>query len=271
MSQDLIKRQQSHFEGVAAQYADTRLKDSNFIHFKKLLWRYALDNLRADLQDELVVLEAMCGLCDGYLILRDNGVPIRKYYAFDYSDTMVSRAQEIMAGQAAILGLKNVSIFADDITSFSADQQFDLVILIGGLHHVYAQAEVALSRVVRSLRPGGLLINFEPTHANPLTHRIRELIYENNRFFDEQTESGFQLSSLNQILSGSGLTIQRQVYPGLLLYCLFYNPDAFRSLPAMPYKLLRFLFQIEKRLYSNRLGRFWSFATITIARRNCDS
>lgn len=270
MSHDLIKRQQSHFEGVAAQYADTRLKDSNFVQFKRLLWRYALSNLGDDSQKKLVVLEAMCGLCDGYQILRENGIPVGQYYAFDYSDTMISRAQEIMANRASELGLDNLSIFAADITSFSSHREFDLIMLIGGLHHVYAQAEVALSRVVRSLRPGGLFINFEPTHANPITQRIRESIYENNRFFDEQTESGFQLSSYNHILSASGLIVQRQVYPGLLLYCLFYNPDAFRSLPAVPYWLLRFLFRVEKSLYSTGLGRYWSFATITIARRKCD-
>lgn len=265
---DLLRRQREHFEGVAGDYSSVRLSDANYSNFKRMLWKFVLKDIRMSRAGTLSVLEAMCGLCDGLDILCENNVLISSYSAFDYSDAMVGKALSLLPSKAEKyrIPIDSMKVGSADICSFETSTKHDLVILLGGLHHVYAHTAIALQRIAASLKKGGLFINFEPTHSNPVTQAVREKVYSSNDFFDDQTESGYRLRDYNGYLLSSGFRIMKQVYPGLLLYCLFYNPDAFTSLPVLPKRIMESLFKLESSIYATPLARYLSFATVTVAK-----
>jgi SAM-dependent methyltransferase len=252
------ERQRLHFNSVASSYISTRRNDKNYNTFKALLWNYFFKKNRHyfESRDGIRLLEPMCGTCDGYQIMGTQGIRVLSYSGFDYSDEMVSCAKSLHPG---------LNIYHGDITSLAPDGEHDAIILIGGLHHVYDHSEKALAYISKSLRRGGIFINFEPTHANVLNKLIRKAIYKANSFFDEETESGFGLGQLNGLFKASGLTVIDQIFPGLLLYCLFYNPDAFMSTLSLSESFLAAMFDLESSLYRNPLGRLLSFATMTCA------
>lgn len=267
INSNLLKRQKEHFDAVAGNYSLTRLSDANYARFKRMLWKYVFKNIRIPRSRSLSILEPMCGLCDGLDILCENNISVGSYDAFDYSDSMVLNALELAPSKAKRYGIpiESLNIYSADICSFESSKKYDLIILLGGLHHVYAHTNIALRRIAESIKKGGLFISFEPTHANPISQAIREKIYSSNYFFDDQTESGYRLKDYNSHILSSGFRIKKQIYPGLLLYCLLYNPDAFTSLPVLPGPVINTLFCIENNLYASPIGKYLSFATITLA------
>ena len=163
--------------------------------------------------------------------------------------------------------LPGCRIFVQDVTRFEAQGQFDLVILIGGLHHVHAQSAEVLRRLCSALKPCGCLINFEPTQNNSIARAVRDRVYRRNTLFDAQTERGFDLSELNALYQGAGFQIVDQAFPGLLAYVLYYNPDAFPALNRGGVGLVRMLYALERRFYRSAPARWASFATLTLLTR----
>jgi SAM-dependent methyltransferase len=144
---------------------------------------------------------------------------------------------------------------------------FDFIILIGGLHHVYSRTQDVLNSLKKSLRPGGYFLSFEPTHNNWLTRRIRRRIYKTNDLFDDNTEQGFEYRDLDRYFKIAGYNKVDEVYPGLLAYILYYNPDAFPALNCGEKFLVRSLFAIDRLFWNNCFGRKLSFATMSLWRQ----
>ena len=59
-----------------------------------------------------------------------------------------------------------------------------------------------------------------------------------------------------------------EVYPGLLAYILYYNPDAFPALNIGGKFLVKGLFALDRLFWSGWIGRKLTFATMTIWKRN---
>jgi len=206
----------------------------------------------------IAVLEPMCGYAEGLSILRDRvPVPI-SYEGFDYSENLIAKvkAQD-----------PSLNVRVAEVTSFKSDGKFDLVILIGGLHHVFRHTEEVVRNLSSVLVDGGHFINLEPTHNNPIARLAREMIYKRSKFFDENTERGFDLVELDEVFLTAGFEKADQIYPGLLSHILYYNPDAFPWLNAGGEGLVRFLFGMEKRFYRSWVARKLSFATLTLWRK----
>ena len=58
-----------------------------------------------------------------------------------------------------------------------------------------------------------------------------------------------------------------EVYPGLLAYVLYYNPDAFPALNIGGGSLVRLLFCLDRLFWTTWVGRKMSFATMSLWRR----
>jgi len=208
------------------------------------------------------VLEPMCGYGEGKAILEAGLGTTFEYVGFDYSRPLVEEASRRLAG---------CRVFMQDITQFEADTQFDLVILIGGLHHVHTHTAEVLRRLRLALKPGGVMISFEPTQNNAITRSVRDRIYRRNTLFDAQTERGYDLQELNALYAGAGLELLDQAFPGLLCYVLYYNPDAFPALNRGGVGLVRALYSAERRFYRSAVARWASFATLSLLRRRDDT
>ena len=256
---DLAEQQREHFNGIAEQYVLARTHPNHLL-LKDLIWREFLRRNRCIASEVHHVLEPMCGMADGYGILNANLTTNFDYLGFDYSESIINLARNHNP---------DLNIGWDDVTTYQAkDNLFDLIILIGGLHHVYSRAQEVLIKLRKSLRPGGYFVNFEPTHNNWFSRRIRQRIYKSNDLFDADTEQGFEYNDLVLSFKNAGYVKVDEVYPGLLAYILYYNPDAFPALNIGGKFLVKGLFALDRLFWTGWIGRKLTFATMTIWKRN---
>lgn len=252
---NLIEQQKNHFNSIAKQYFEAR-KDKNHLFYKSLLWKnFFMVNSYLKKKDSLSVLEPMCGYGEGRKILQKFLDTDIIYEGFDYSDELVN---------SVLKENKTLNIFVQDITKFKPQKTYDVVIVIGGLHHIPEFVQESLEIIKKSLKKGGVFINFEPTHNCYPVKKIREKIYQKNKLFDEETEKDFSLKEINKLYTDAGFTIKNQSFPGLFAYILYYNPDAFPLLNIGGKLLVKFLFECEKLLAKTFIGRKLSFTTLTV-------
>jgi SAM-dependent methyltransferase len=182
------------------------------------------------------------------------------YSGFDYSETVI----DILKEQDP-----DITIWQEDATKWKPEAgSYDIIILVGGLHHVPNHAAQVVQNLSHGLKDGGIFINFEPTYGNVLTKWVRKKIYQKNPLFDEKTERDFSVKELKSFFLSSSLSPVRLRYPGLLSYILFYNPDAFPFLNKGGEWLVKATFLIDRIFYKSRFGAFFSFATLSIWRKD---
>jgi len=252
---DLIERQREHFNSIADRYHEGR-QASNHLYLKDLMWRDVFSHFPDLKGSKLDVLEAMCGFCDGYGLVRRHLSSEIRYRGFDYSDAVVETVKR---------DHPDLDVWQADATKYRpAADSCDLIILIGGLHHSPLDAQAIVKNLAPGLRTGGLFVSYEPTHGNPLFRMVREGIYQNNSLFDEQTERAFPVSGLVHMFTEAGLRSELICYPGLLSYIMYYNPDAFPALNVGGKSLVSLLYAFDKLFYKNPVGRALSFATLSV-------
>ena len=251
--QSELERQREHFDKIASRYYSGRQK-RNHIRFKENMWVYYFKD-KAFLKSKRRVLEAMCGYAEGKTILEKYLGSKMDYTGFDYSLELINKVKKYSP---------EIHVIHSDITRFEASNKFDLIILLGGLHHVPGHVQAAITNLHSVMERGGYFINFEPTHNNMIYKIIRDKIYKSNSLFDEQTEDAFKLDILNKYFIDNGFQMVDQIYPGLLSYILYYNPDAFPYLNIGGVKMVDAIFNIEKWAYSTRFAKLLSFATLTL-------
>ncbi|MGM5025774.1 class I SAM-dependent methyltransferase [Tardiphaga sp. 862_B3_N4_1] len=251
----LIERQREHFNSIADRYHEGR-QATNHLYLKERMWTDVFAQF-PDLKDkQLDVLEPMCGFCDGNDLLKKHLSSNIRYEGFDYSDSVVNSVKQTNP---------DLNIRQADATRYTpAPDSYDIVILIGGLHHTPLDAPVIVKNLAPGLRKGGLFINLEPTHGNPLFRMVRERIYKDNSLFDEQTERAFPVSTLETLFTDAGLRPKFICHPGLLSYVLYYNPDAFPALNVGGKSLVDATYAFDKLFYRNAIGRALAFATLSV-------
>lgn len=255
---DKIEHQRKHFESVSNTYYRSR-QDIKHLLFKEMLWTWFFGKNRTQFtKNHYSVLEPMCGYGEGFDVLNKYLNISFDYTGFDYSSELVRIVNDNHPKRNITVG---------NILNYSSQQTYDLIILIGGLHHVYAQKELALKNVASLLSEEGIFITFEPTHNNFLFKKVRDVIYKRNPLFDSETEQAFELKELDCLFMNSGLNLIDQTYPGLLGYVMYYNPDAFPSLNIGTTTCLKHLFKLEKHFFTSLLAKYLSFATLSLWRK----
>ena len=251
-------QQIEHFNQIASEYYKARQNPKSNLLYSKIWGAVFKNHILRDLKGHLNVLDAMCGFALGYDILKENLKTDFSYSGFDYSEEMVRYASS-----------RNPSLrfFVCDILNYSDEDEYDIILLIGGLHHVYASAGQAVSNISKALKPGGFFINFEPTNNNFLWKWVRNRIYKKNRIFDADTEKAFTTKELHSIAQNNNLTVIDELYPGLLAYILWYNPDAFPALNIGSLSFVSLLSGLESHLWRTFIARWFSFATLTVYRK----
>lgn len=254
---DPVSRQRQHFDAIAQDYAAARCQ-ANHLAFKELMWEEFLSDKRALFGVRPMVLEPMCGTADGYeLLTRHLGLSI-DYEGFDVSDAMIASAR----GRSPSLHL-----YRADVTRFEPSKIYDLALILGGLHHVPHAAAEVVSRLRQALRPAGYFLSWEPTHGNPLFEAVRRAIYRRNPVFEATTERAFGTSELFSMFEDAGFRLVDVMYPGLMGYVLYYNPDAFPYLNLGTPRIVRCLWRLERPLMRTRVARMLSFATLSLWQR----
>ena len=260
MKQDeSVEQQRTHFNEISDKYFTAR-QSPNHLHLKMLIWKHFFQRNHFLAAEVARVLEPMCGMAEGYSILKSNLKTDFNYLGFDYSENMVSLAKTANP---------SLDIIWNDVTKFShSGESFDLILLIGGLHHVYSRTDEVLVNLRHALREGGYFLSFEPTHDNFMARGTRQRIYQNNPLFDDDTEQGFEYRDLQSHFRNAGFIKIDEVYPGLLSYILYYNPDAFPALNIGGLHLVSSIFSFDKLFWANSIGRKMSFATISLWKKS---
>ena len=254
---DPSARQRQHFDTIANQYAEAR-SGANHLAFKNLLWSEFLANKRALFNGRPTVLEPMCGAADGFDLLRQHlGIDI-DYEGLDVSDAMI----EVARAQHPDLKLSQA-----DVTRLEPRGPYDMVLILGGLHHVPHAAKEVVTALAKALRPGGYFLSWEPTHGNRLFKAVRESIYKRNAIFEPSTERAFEVSELFSMFEQAGFRRIDVLYPGLLGYVLYYNPDAFPGLNLGSPRVVNRLWKMERPFMRSWLARKLSFATLSLWQR----
>lgn len=249
-----IEQQREHFESISEKYYNAR-KSTNHLYLKDLMWRFFFkDKIRLK-NKNLSVLEPMCGYSEGKSILEKNIGALKSYEGFDYSSVLIEKVKQ---------SNKNLHVYVQDISTFKSDKEFDIIIIIGGLHHVPSMCNTVVANLQKNLSTDGVFIVLEPTHNNIIFRKVRENIYNRNTLFDKETEKAFKLKELNDLFLNNGYTLIDQIYPGLLSYILFYNPDAFPFLNIGGKGLVKFIFKIDSLFFRNYIGKKMSFATLSM-------
>ncbi len=252
-----LERQREHFKSISERDREAR-SHGNHKHLKHLIWEAFLEGKPELDRPGLRVLEAMCGYAEGHDILETHlGVEL-DYEGFDYSDSVVDYMREHRP---------ELHISHHDVTQFTSAKRYDLIVVLGGLHHVPNHCDQALERLYEALEPGGYMINLEPTHGLWLTRTVRELIYAKNSLFDELTERAFDVDEYEATFERHGFELADAMYPGLLSYVLYYNPDAFPLLNLGDASTVDTVFNLERPLLRTPLARACSFATLALWRK----
>src|SRR5262245_41099154 len=256
--EDLRERQRIHFNSIASRYQAAR-RNANYLLLKDLIWTHALRGINRFQDRHIDVLEPMCGFADGKVIIERHLCSKISYCGYDYSDRVIELLKQQHPG---------INCFTADAAAYDPpEEKFDVVILLGGLHHVPAYAALVVEKTARALKPGGMFINLEPTSGNVAFRKLREAIYRRNTLFDESSERGFDCRELLAMFEKCGLKPLRITYPGLLSYILYYNPDAFPSLNVGGERAVRWAFAIDRPFLDRAIARFLSFATLSVWER----
>ena len=110
-------------------------------------------------------------------------------------------------------------------------------------------------------------ISPSPISPSPIATGPRDPRTVANDLFDADTEQGFEYRDLERHFVEAGYRKVDEVFPGLLAYVLYYNPDAFPALNVGGTGLVRATFGLDRLFWTNAIGRKLSFATIGLWQR----
>lgn len=132
----------------------------------------------------------------------------------------------------------------DIITSHLPTAAFDVVVVVGGLHHVVGNLDAVVRNIHRALKPGGMLTMMEPNREYALEIG-RRIWYRFDKYFDESSEAALSYSELIGRF-GSLFTERSVVHCGGPAYFLVLQNMVFRIPQSWKRVYSPLLMQIER-------------------------
>jgi SAM-dependent methyltransferase len=120
------------------------------------------------------------------------------YTGVDYSENLINYAKEhnSMAG---------VRFECTNINDFSSNKKYDVILMIGVLHHI-PEPENAIRSLSRLLSPKGVIVVNEPQHGNPIIGLLRKLRKRvDDNYSSDQVE--FTVDEIRSIFEISGYKV----------------------------------------------------------------
>lgn len=145
------------------------------------------------IQKHISILDVGCGA--GFSAKYLEGL-YSKYVGIDYSENLIQYARQYNS-------VKNATFLVDNIKEYKTDYKYDLIFLIGAVHH-FDDAEATLSKIIELLQPKGWIVANEPQLANPLINVARLLRKKfDTKYSDRQHY--FTYSEFFKLYKGLGL------------------------------------------------------------------
>lgn len=203
--------QHAHYERISHDY-DAHYNDA---YSQRYMNRFVFEAMFKDIDlTDLDVLEAMCGggQTTEYLLDRRafvTGLDISPQQT-DHFARRHPRATTITASM---------------LNSGLEDSSFDLVSIVGGIHHMPPNVDEAITEVHRILKPGGYFCFMEP-HSEAVVDRVRREWYKRDPLFAENEEA-INMSELHEKFADR-FEFKSEHYRGNLGYLFVLNSMVFR-------------------------------------------
>lgn len=139
------------------------------------------------------VLEVGCGA--GFSVKYLDG-RYSEYMGVDYSKGLIELAEKLNTQPS-------VSFKCVNIKDFNDPKKFDLIFMVGVLHHFDNPVEV-LQHILTLLKPGGKIIANEPQASNPIIQFLRKVRTKIDKGYSED-QIQFKPTDLNDIFEEVGL------------------------------------------------------------------
>ncbi len=179
------------FDKIALKYAGKDLYPSSRVSRKLRLLQTVL---RSKISEKSDILEIGCGA--GYAAEYLSG-KYMNYTGIDFSSELISFAGSVHKSQ-------NTRFEVADLFEFTPKKKFDLVFMIGVLHHMQNIQE-ALNKCISFLKPGGMIVINEPRNSNPVVGLLRWIRKKSDDSYSNQ-QVELKESELIKTFRESGLT-----------------------------------------------------------------
>ena len=186
------------------------------------------------------VLEAMSGTGHSTGLLLERGAHVT---GLDVSDAAITRFKEKWPQANGVLG----SILDPPFSP----ESFDVVYVVGGLHHVHPYVDDAIDQIWHMLKPGGYFCFSEP-HTGSLMDLLRRMWYARDPMF-ESNEAAVDVDALAQT-AGSRFEVRSERFFGNVAHTLVLNSMVLRVPPRLKRMYARPAMAVEA-LLNPVLGR----------------
>lgn len=234
--------QESHYDKITKDY-DAHYFDDTSIDFRKeFFYEYMFQGL--DLNEKLVAdLACSSGYNSNFVLSR---YPKTKVFGFDIS----AIACEFYKTNT------NCDAYKVDLTlgHNPCNLEFDVVMIIGGLHHCVSNLEGTFNTIKKMIKPGGILLMVEPNKES-IFEWVRKIWYKCDKYFEANSEHALSHKELFSTY-GQGFSILDCEYMGGPAYFLVYNSLIFR-IPVRWKKIIAPPLMYVERLYNHLPGKFF--------------
>ena len=203
--------QRQHYDRIAAAY-EAHYSDACSREYRR---RFIYDPMFSGIDlSNMRVLDAMCGSGQTTDYLLAHGATVTGLdISSEVIDSFRDRWPDCKAERRSLLS----SGFADD--------SFDCITVVGGLHHIHPNVSVAVREVHRILKAGGYFCFMEP-HSGSLADVVRRFWYKHDRYFSDN-EASIDLDLLKKEFSSCFSAIHTR-YMGNVAFLLVLNSLIFR-------------------------------------------
>ena len=236
------RRQQRHYDRIAEKYV-ANLEYPHTAEYSKSLDRALLNVAGAGPLG--IVAEICCGRGEAFRLF------VNRFTLGLGVDVSVS----MLEAAAADLGRSPVILVQGDATNLPlAAEQFDHVVMLGGIHHVNDR-ERLFAEIHRILKPGGRFLWREPVSDFVLWRALRAVAYRLSPTLDHRTERPLLYGETVPPLERAGFRLTAWRTCGLIGFCLLMNSDvlvlnrAFRFIPGIQ-PLARLMGRLDETLLS---------------------
>jgi SAM-dependent methyltransferase len=194
-------RDRALFNPIAARYCAKDLHRASR-PARRLRLEQTLDAVSPPADADLLEIGCGAGHAASYLAGR-----YRTFTGIDHAEELIAYSREFHAGPG-------VGFEAVDLADYRTDRRFDVVFLIGVLHH-FEDPEAMMTRAVELLAPGGWLVANEPQPGNLLIHLARQVRKRVDRGYSAD-QAELSLQEIGGLYRRAGLTDLRILPQGLL-------------------------------------------------------
>jgi SAM-dependent methyltransferase len=197
-------RQKQHYEAIHDAY------EAHYFDATALAYRndFILAKLLAglNLNDRDVADLASGSGYNSQLLIEQ--FPRARLTGFDISQRACDAYQRAVGAPAVLVDLTS---------SLDFGPQFDVLLIVGGLHHCVSNLDQAFANAAMLLRPGGYLLMVEPNQRF-LLEAVRQYWYRADRYFDHLTEHPLDYDELVDRYAGLFQPIDVRYFGGPAYY-----------------------------------------------------